>query len=136
MSKITISAFVNASAQTAWNCYTQPEHIVNWNFATDDWQCPSASNDLRPGGIYAARMEAKDGSCGFDFEATYTAVEPNKSLTYVIADGREVTTTFEEQNGMTSVTTVFEAEKVNPAQMQQAGWQAILDNFKKYCERV
>jgi uncharacterized protein YndB with AHSA1/START domain len=135
MSKITVTAFVTTPGQTAWSYYTLPEHITNWNFASDDWQCPHASNDLRSGGVYSTRMEAKDGSFGFDFEGTYTVVELNKTMTYVLADVREVTTSFEEENDITIVTTVFDAETENPIAMQQAGWQAILDNYKSYCDK-
>jgi uncharacterized protein YndB with AHSA1/START domain len=136
MSKITVTALVNAPVPTAWKSYTQPEHITNWNFASSDWQCPRATNDLRPGGKYSARMEAKDGSFGFDFEATYDEVKENRMLSYTMGDGRNATTTFEEEDGKTRVTTVFDPENMNPADMQQAGWQMILDNYRKYTESL
>ncbi len=132
--KITVSAIIDAPVAKAWDCYTNPDHITNWNFATNDWQCPSASNDLRPGGKYSARMEAKDGSFGFDFEAVYDVVEPHRELTYTMGDGRQATTLFESQGNATKVTTTFDPENQNPADMQQQGWQMILNNYKKYTE--
>lgn len=131
---ITIQASVTAPVAKVWECWTEPEHITGWNFAADTWCCPGAENDLRVGGRYKARMEAKDGSFGFDFEADYDEVEPHKKITYTMLDGRKATTVFEEQEGSTSVTTTFDAETMNPVEMQKTGWQAILDNFKKYTE--
>lgn len=132
--KITIKANVNADADKAWQYYTQPEHITKWNFASDDWQCPWAENDMKPGGKYIARMEAKDGSMGFDFEAVYDEVNPVDSFTYTMPDGRRVDVTFTENNSSTDVTVVFDPENIHPVEFQQAGWQAILDNYKKYTE--
>lgn len=131
---IQIEAVISSPLSKVWSYWTEPKHITQWNFAIPEWQCPSASNDLRVGGKYAARMEAKDGSFGFDFEAVYDEVVPQKKLTYTIADGRKVTTTFEVQGEATKVITVFVAEKQNPIEMQRGGWQAILNNFKKYTE--
>ncbi|MDI9312269.1 MAG: SRPBCC family protein [Limnohabitans sp.] len=132
--KITISALVNAPLDRVWDNWTKPEHITQWNFAIDTWQCPSASNDLQVGGKYIARMEAKDGSFGFDFEAIYDTVIDKQELTYTMTDGRKATTIFVDNGNATSVTTTFDAESENPVEMQQQGWQAILDNFKKYTE--
>ena len=132
--KITISATVDAPIETVWARYTDPDHITQWNFASDDWCCPTASNDMQVGGKYAARMEAKDGSFGFDFEAIYTDVQPEKSFTYEMPDGRVVTTSFEPIGNQTQVTTVFDAETQNPVDMQRDGWQAILNNFKAHAE--
>jgi uncharacterized protein YndB with AHSA1/START domain len=132
--KITIEAIVSTNPQKAWTYWTQPEHITKWNFASNDWQCPKASNDLKVGGKYSARMEAKDGSFGFDFEATYNEVIEAKLITYTMEDGRKATTKFEDLGGKTKVTTVFDAEKTNPEEMQKTGWQAILNNFKSYTE--
>ena len=133
--KVTVSAQVNAPVSKAWNTYTSPEHITHWNFAADEWCCPSASNDLRVGGKYSTRMEAKDGSAGFDFEGTYTDLTPESSLTYVLGDGRIVTTTFEAmEEASTLVTTVFDAENENTLERQRFGWQSILDNYKKHAE--
>lgn len=134
--KITISASVKADAKKAWDAYTLPQHITKWNFASDDWQCPSAENDLRVGGKYKARMEAKDGSFGFDFEAVYDEIIPLQKITYTMGDGRKATTLFETTNGITKVTTTFDAETMNPVEMQQAGWQMILNNFVKHTETL
>ncbi|MBL7829538.1 MAG: SRPBCC family protein [Saprospiraceae bacterium] len=132
--KITISALVNAPLEKVWDSWTKPEHITKWNFAIDTWQCPTASNDLKVGGKYIARMEAKDGSFGFDFEAIYDVVIEKHELTYTMTDGRKATTIFITTGNETSITTTFDAENENPVEMQQQGWQVILDNFKKYVE--
>ncbi|MFN8164696.1 MAG: SRPBCC family protein [Bacteroidia bacterium] len=134
--KITVEATTTASLQTAWDNYTKPEHITKWNFASDDWHCPSSEIDLRVGGKMRSRMEAKDGSFGFDFEAEYTEIIPLKKIVYKIADGREAATTFSEENGKTKVTTIFEAESVNSVDLQKGGWQAILNNYVKYCNEI
>lgn len=135
MTKITIEALVKADVKRVWTNWTEPSHITQWNFATPDWQCPRASNDLRVGGTYAARMEAKDGSFGFDFEATYDEVLPEKQITYTMGDGRKATTTFEPSNNGTKVVTIFDAENIHPIDMQKDGWQAILNNFKTHTEK-
>lgn len=132
--QITIEATIAAGKGKVWNAWTKPEHITKWNFAADDWHCPSAENDLRVGGKYAARMEAKDGSFGFDFEAIYDEVTDQKKITYTMPDGRQATTDFEDLGDQTKVTTTFDAETVNDVEMQRAGWQAILNNFKNYVE--
>lgn len=133
--RITISAVINADNQTTWDCYTAPEHITQWNFADDSWHCPSASNDLRVGGSYIARMEAKDGSFGFDFQATYDEIDPLHRLAYTLGDGRTVMVYFKAVgSNKTEVVVDFAAENTNPIEMQRQGWQAILDNFKKYTE--
>lgn len=132
--KITVSATVNAPIEKVWNCWTMPEHITGWNFADPSWQCPRAENDLRAGGKYFARMEAKDGSFGFDFEAIYNVVIKHKELTYTMGDGRVATTIFTDNGNTTHVETTFDAESQNPVEMQKGGWQMILNNFKKYLE--
>ena len=134
-STITIEALVSTSPQKAWELWTKPEHITKWNFASDDWQCPNATNDLKVGGKYSARMEAKDGSFGFDFEAIYDEVLDQKRLSYTMTDGRKVITNFEMLGEKTKITTVFEIEDENSKEMQKSGWQAILNNFKKYAEK-
>ena len=134
--QITIDAIVDAPPATCWQAYTSPEHITQWNFASDDWCCPWAKNDMRVGGKYEARMEAKDGSFGFEFAAIYDTITDGESFTYTMEDGRKVTTTFEDQNGKTHVTTVFDAETQNPVEMQRDGWQAILNNFKAHAESL
>ncbi len=133
-SKITIKAAMNADTQKVWDYYTQPQHITQWNFAADTWCCPSAENDLRVGGKMKSRMEAKDGSFGFDFEAIYNEVLAPQKLVYTMPDGREVAIGFDDQGDTTNMTIVFDAENENPIEMQQGGWQAILNNFKAYLE--
>ena len=133
--KIAIEADIQAPVETVWRCWTAPEHMVQWNFASDDWRCPSAENDLRVGGRCRSRMEAKDGSFGFDMEYVYDEVVPQQKLSYTLTDGRTVQMRFESVGGATRVSTLFDPEKQNPAEMQQAGWQAILNNFKAYVER-
>ncbi|TGL44621.1 SRPBCC family protein [Leptospira perdikensis] len=132
--QITVQSTISADNKKVWDYYTQPEHIIHWNFAADDWQCPWAKNDLRVGGKYSARMEAKDGSFGFEFEATYDNIVDQKSFTYTMEDGRKASVALETVGNKTEVTVKFDAEDQNPIEMQQGGWQAILDNFKKYVE--
>jgi uncharacterized protein YndB with AHSA1/START domain len=133
MEKICISAIINANQQKVWDYYTLPEHITKWNFASADWCCPSASNDLQVGGIYIARMEAKDGSFGFDFEVSYTEVNLGNSFTYT-GMGRYFEVTFTAQGEATRISICFDPETQNPVELQQQGWQAILNNFKSYTE--
>ncbi|MCR9163466.1 MAG: SRPBCC family protein [Nannocystaceae bacterium] len=132
--RITIEALVQAPTGRVWRHWTDPKHITQWNFASDDWCCPSAENDLRPGGRYKARMEAKDGSFGFDFEAVYDEVSEHDTLIYTMPDGRTVTTKFEVESGAVRVTTTFDADAEHPIEVQRQGWQAILNNFKRYAE--
>lgn len=133
---ITIETVVDVPVQKAWTIWTTPEHITKWNAASDDWHTPSAENDLRIGGKFSSRMEAKDGSFGFDFYGTYDDVIEHKKIAYTIADVRKVEIRFEAQGNSTKITESFEAENVNPIEMQQRGWQAILDNYKKYAEQT
>lgn len=133
--KITVSVDVNAPVEKVWNCWTSPEHIVQWNTASEDWHTTRATNDLRVGGSFFSRMEAKDGSFGFDFEGIYSVVDNLNTIAYGLADGREVATLFEKiDENATKVTTIFDAETENPVEMQQGGWQAIANNFKKHVE--
>lgn len=132
--KITIEALIAASPEKVWDYYNSPKHITQWNHASDDWHCPKAENDMKIGGTYLARMEAKDGSFGFDFKAIYDEIIPMAKVAYTLEDERKVVTTFEKQGEQTKVTTVFDAEGMNPIDMQKAGWQAILNNFKRYTE--
>ncbi len=132
--QIIVAVTVGANADKAWDCYTNPAHIVHWNFADPSWHCPSASNDLQVGGWYHARMEARDGSFGFDFGAVYEALEPGKSFTYLFGDRRATVVFNSSEPGQTTVTVSFDPEQQNPAEMQRGGWQAILDNYKKYTE--
>lgn len=133
--KINIQAEVNASKQKAWEVYTSPEHIIKWNFASDDWCCPKATNDLTVGGKYFARMEAKDGSWGFDFEAIYNEITLENTFIYTMPDNRKIEVLFEEidsQNTLVSI--AFDAENENPIDMQEMGWQSILNQYKTYLE--
>jgi len=132
--KITVTTTINADAKKVWDYYTNPKHIVNWNFADPSWHCPTATNDMKVGGIYNARMEAKDGSFGFDFEAVYTEIHDGESFAYEFG-GRQSSVVFKEQNGQTTVTVTFDPETQNPVEMQQQGWQAILNSFKNYTEQ-
>lgn len=134
MNKITIQATVSADSKKAWDYYTSPAHITKWNFASDDWHCPNAENNMSVGGKYLARMEAKDGSFAFDFEAIYDEITPGKHFTFTMGDGRQVTVTFEDQGAETRVIVVFDPENENPLELQQEGWQMILNNYKKYTE--
>lgn len=131
---ITVTALVNADARKVWDYYTQPEHITKWNFADPSWHCPSASNDLRVGGKYKARMEAKDGSFGFDFEAIYDEILDGQKLVYTMPNGRKVEMLFNLQGSQTEVAVSFDPEDQNSLEMQRNGWQAILNNFKQYTE--
>lgn len=132
---ITVSVNINANLETVWNKFTLPEHIIHWNFASDDWCSPKAENDLRVGGKFHSRMEAKDGSFGFDFEGTYLQVKPMEFIEYILADERKVKILFETKEHQTLITETFDAENENPIEMQKGGWQAILNNFKKYVEQ-
>jgi len=131
---ITVKSSINAPVKKVWEYWTKPEHITQWNNASDDWHTPWAKNDLRVGGRFTARMEARDGSMGFEFGGTYDAIQSNEFISYTIDDGRKVEVTFTSQGDMTTVTENFEAEETNSIEMQQGGWQAIMDNFKKYTE--
>lgn len=131
--KITVETNIAADLHKTWLFYTSPEHITKWNFADASWHCPSAGNDLKVGGLYSARMEAIDGSIGFDFDAVYTEVVPYKTFTYEFG-GRHATVTFLENNETTFVTVSFDPENENSLELQRAGWQAILNNFKTYTE--
>ncbi len=131
---IRIEATVDAPVEKVWEYWTQPEHIKKWNSASDDWHTPQAENDLRVGGKFLSRMEAKDGSFGFDFGGVYDEVETNELIAYTIDDGRKVRVTFTPDSHATKIVTNFEAETENPVEMQKDGWQAILNSFKKYTE--
>lgn len=133
---ITVEALVNAPVDKVWKSWNTPEDITQWNAASDDWTCPSASVDLRPGGKLIARMESRDGSMGFDFEGIYDEVRLHDLIAYTLGDGRKVRVIFEPHGQTTSVTEYFEAENMHSHEMQKAGWQAILDRFKSYTERL
>jgi uncharacterized protein YndB with AHSA1/START domain len=129
---ITVEANMNAPIEKVWECYTMPKHITKWNNASPDWHTPRAENDLRVGGKFIFRMEAKDESMGFDFGGVYDEVEEKKLIKYTIGDGRKVEVEFAGNDEETKVVINFEAESENSIEKQRAGWQAILDNFKKY----
>ena len=129
--KISVSVEVNAPVAKAWEAYTSPEAINQWNFASDDWQCRDARVDLRVGGSFSSHMEAKDGSEGFDFEGTYTNIIKHQLLEYSFWD-RSATVRFEEMGDQAVVTVEFDAEDENSADQQKEGWQAILNNYASY----
>lgn len=131
---ITVETTVSAPVAAVWACWTTPACIMQWNSASPDWHTPHATNDLREGGSFTARMEAKDGSVGFDFGGTYSTVVTHKHIAYAMSDGRKVTIDFSEQGGKTTVTETFDPESENPAEMQRAGWQSIMDSFRKHAE--
>ncbi|MBC5774664.1 SRPBCC family protein [Pontibacter sp. KCTC 32443] len=131
---ITVETTVNAPVSKVWEYWTEPAHITKWNQASDDWHAPYAENDLKTGGKFKTTMAAKDGSMSFDFEGVYTLVKELEALEYTIADGRKVSITFTNKGNETAIVETFEAEDTFPVDMQKSGWQAILDNFKKYVE--
>lgn len=132
--KITVEASVSAPIEKVWKLWTNSEHIVKWNSASPDWHTPKAENDLRVGGKFLSRMEAKDGSFGFDFAGTYDVVDTNKRIAYTMGDGRKCDIIFKHENDKTKIVTTFDAENENPVEMQKDGWQAITNSFKTYAE--
>lgn len=135
MSTVTVAANIHAPIEQVWKYWTQPEHITQWNAASDDWECPTATNDLRVGGTFSSRMQAKDGSMGFDFGGTYTAVKEYELIEYDLGDSRHVTIQFMDIPGeFVSVKETFDIEQQNSADMQRQGWQSIMNNFKQYTE--
>ena len=131
---ITVEATINEQVEEVWKYWTEPEHIKKWNSATEDWHTPFAENDLRVGGKFLSRMEAKDGSFGFDFGGVYDEVKLNEFISYTMGDDRKVRISFANKSNKTIVIETFEAEDTNSVELQQRGWQSILDNFKKYVE--
>ncbi len=131
---ITVQTTVNAPIETVWESWTNPSDIIKWNHASDDWHSPRAENDLRVGGKFVARMEAKDGSAGFDFGGIYTLIKPHKLIEYTMGDGRKVKVNFKSDGDSTRIIELFEAEGTHTIEEQLNGWQAILNNFKKYTE--
>ena len=129
--KLLAKALVSAPIEDVWRAYTTPADITQWNFASEDWHCPSASVDLRVGGRFSSRMEAKDGSFGFDFEGEYTNIEPNRLIEYRFGDRTAEVRFAEEPEGVV-VSVTFDPEPDNPTDMQQSGWQLTLDNFAAY----
>lgn len=133
---ITVECTVKAPIEKVWKSWTEPSHIMNWNNASDDWHTPTAENDLKVGGKFNYRMEAKDGSFGFDFWGIYDKVKEHESIEYTMGDGRKAWITFSGWGNEITVTETFEAETENSLDLQKTGWQAILDNFKKYTESL
>lgn len=131
---ITTQITLLRPVEVVWEYFTQPEHVVNWNFASNDWHCPEASNDLREGGKFSYIMAAKDGSFSFDFWGIYTRIIENKTIEITLGDDRKVWIEFSENNQETIIVQRFEAETQNSPELQQTGWQMILENFKKYVE--
>ena len=134
MTQLTVTTLIEAPIEHVWECWTTPEHIMEWNHASDDWHCPAATNNLEVGGTFNFTMSANDDSAKFDFEGTYTDVVEYERIEYSLADDRHISVTFEEEWDKIRVTEIFDAETENPVEMQQAGWQAILDNFRDYTE--
>lgn len=135
MEPITVQATINAPVEIVWQMWTLPEHITKWCFASDDWHCPAAENDARTGGKFSSTMAAKDGSFSFEFGGVYDEVIANKLIKYSMGDGRKVSIAFTmDEDDQTTVTETFDPESQNPIEMQRGGWQAILNNFKKYVE--
>jgi uncharacterized protein YndB with AHSA1/START domain len=131
---ITVQTSINADIDKVWNYWNEPAHITKWCQASDDWHAPYAENDLRKGGAFKTTMAAKDGSMQFDFGGVYDDVTDHSRIAYTMSDGRHVDITFTPKAGSVDVVETFDAENTHPAEMQRAGWQAILDNFKKYTE--
>jgi uncharacterized protein YndB with AHSA1/START domain len=134
--KLYITANIALKKQIVWDLYTNPLHIINWNFASDDWCCPRASNEVKVGGKYVGRMEAKDGSFGFDFEAIYNEVVVGEYFVYTTPDNRVIKATFQSIGDITELNIEFDAENQNALELQENGWQAILNNFKSYAESL
>ena len=132
--KVMVQCIITIPVEKVWTFWTEPRHIMNWNFASDEWHCPSATNDLKENGTFSSTMSSKNGVNSFDFKGRYIDVIPKKLLKYEIEDGRIVTVVFSEQGIETEIIQTFEAEKNHSIEQQQAGWNAILQNFKKYCE--
>lgn len=132
--KITVEALVNAPVSKVWESWTNPNDIINWNTASDDWHATKAENDLRIGGKFLSRMEAKDGSFGFDFYGEYENIKTNELIEICLGDGRKVSINFKFVDGKTKIIETFEAEDTNTIELQEFGWQSILNNFKKYTE--
>lgn len=131
---ISIEKTIEAPIEKVWEFWTKPSHILKWNNASDDWHTTKTENDLRPGGKFSSRMEAKDGSMGFDFGGTYDEVRPNEFISYTMEDDRKVSIVFSSEVSKTKIIETFDAENSNSIEIQRNGWQAILDNFKKYVE--
>lgn len=131
---IIVETTINSPIEKVWELWTSPEHIIHWNNASEDWHTPKAENDLKVGGKFVFKMEAKDGTFGFEFEGIYTDVKKNELIAYKMHDGRQVKVNFTGEGDLTKITETFEVEDINTTDLQRNGWQAILNNFKKYVE--
>ncbi len=131
---ITVEITVNTTVNRVWKMWTSPEHIIHWNNASDDWHTPRAENDFRVGGSFLSRMEAKDGSFGFDFAGAYNEIKTHELIKYTLFDGRKVQIYFASGKDSTTIIESFEAENENSVEIQKYGWQSILNNFKRYAE--
>ncbi|MGG1550973.1 SRPBCC family protein [Paenibacillus ferrarius] len=132
--RVTVEVVIQAPVEKVWRYWSEPQHITKWNQASETWHAPFSENDLRVGGKFLTRMEAKDGSMGFDFGGVYDVVKLHEQISYTLGDGRKVDISFTAQGNETKVVEIFDAESTHSIEMQQAGWQAILDNFKRYTE--
>ena len=133
---ITISVLVARPPDQVWASWSQPEHVVHWNAASDDWHCPHAETEFYPGGQFNYRMEARDGSFGFDFRGAFSAIEEHRLISYTLEDSRTVSIRFTPDAEGTRIEETFEAEQENPVELQRTGWQMILNRFKEYCESL
>lgn len=136
MTSISIKATILKPIDLVWQTYSDPDHMVHWNFASDDWHCPSAFSDFRKGGFFTSKMAAKDGSFEFDFEGIYDEIIKNEKIVYHMPDGRMVYVEFKSEHNHTVVTVTFDLENENDPELQRQGWQAILNNFKTYTESL
>lgn len=135
METLTVTTTVNAPIEKVWKLWSNPRDIEQWNSPSDEWHTPAAENDLRTGGKFKSTMAARDGSASFDFEGEYTTVDHHKTIAYTITDGRKVKITFNDLGQNVHIIETFDAENVNPLELQQKGWQAIMDSFKRYAEQ-
>lgn len=133
---ITVKTTIHSSMELVWAAWTSAEHITQWTFASDDWHAPYAEIDLKVGGRFMTTMAAKDESFSFDFSGTFTEIEPLKKIAYTLDDERKVVIEFSEENGEVSVIESFEPESENSLEMQETGWQLILNNFKNYVDTL
>lgn len=133
---ITVITSISKPLNLVWNCFTQPEHIIHWNQASEDWECPKAENDLKVGGKFVYTMSAKDGSMSFDFWGIYDEIQHEALIAYTLGDERKVSVAFHAEGDHVIVTEIFDPEQVHSEELQKAGWQAILDSFKSYCESI
>lgn len=132
---ITVDTIISAPLEKVWNNWITPEAVMKWNHASDDWYCPKATNDFKPGGNFSYTMSSTDDKQSFDFAGMYTKIEPQKEIETKLGDGRVVNVSFEAvDDNNTIITETFETEETNSVDLQRSGWQSILDNFKKYCE--